>query len=164
MTALALIFTYIDSQISLFLPIPAMKLGLANCVVLVAMYKLGNPTALTVNLLRICLANLLFGTPVSMVYSLTGGLLSFCVMALLRKTDWFSPVGLSMAGATAHIWGQLAVAVGITSTVEVLNLAPIYMAVAIFTGAILGLLTYQICRRLHIPIKPQNVADVKTRT
>lgn len=150
LTALALIFAYIDSQVSLFLPVPAMKLGLANCVVLVAMYKLGSPMALTVNLLRICLANLLFGSPVSLAYGLAGGLLSFFVMVCLKKTNRFSPIGVSLAGAVSHIWGQLAVAVVLTGTSLVVHMAPLFMAVSIFTGASLGLLTTEICKRLRI--------------
>ncbi|MFI3313206.1 MAG: Gx transporter family protein [Eubacteriales bacterium] len=150
LTALALIFSYVDSQVSLVIPIPSVKLGLANGVILVALYHLNTPTALTVNLLRIFLANLLFGSPVSAAYGLTGGLLSFAVMVLLKKTGKFSPVGISMAGAVAHIWGQLAIAVVITQTPAVLQMAPPLMGVSIATGAALGLLTMAVQKRLRI--------------
>ena len=80
--SLALICSYIESLIPFYFGIPGVKLGLTNIVVILALYQMGCKYALTISMLRIVLAGLLFGNLFSILYSLAGGLLSFCMIAL----------------------------------------------------------------------------------
>ena len=107
LTALALIFSYIEFLVPLPIAIPGIKLGLANIVVLVCLYTLGERYAFLINCTRIVLAALLFGSVFSALYALAGGLVSFAVMALLKRADAFSVCGVSMAGGVFHNLAQL---------------------------------------------------------
>ena len=84
LTALALIFSYIEFLVPLPIAIPGIKLGLANIVCLVCLYALGEKHAFLINVTRIALAALLFGSVFSALYALAGGVVSFAVMALRR--------------------------------------------------------------------------------
>ena len=90
--ALAMILSFIESQIPSFVPIPGVKIGLANIVVVFALYKLGWKEAAGISLLRVFLVSVLFGHAASFFYSIAGALLSFCGMALLKKTGLFSHI------------------------------------------------------------------------
>ena len=90
LTALAMIFSYIEAVLPFNFGIPGIKLGLSNLVVLVALYSLGAGYAFAINLTRIILSGLLFSGVSAMLYSLSGGMLSFAVMFLLLKTGLFS--------------------------------------------------------------------------
>ena len=78
LTALAFVFSYIESLLPINLGIPGVKLGLANLVVIVALYTMGVRAAFTLSLVRIVLAGFTFGSPASMIYSLAGGMASVC--------------------------------------------------------------------------------------
>lgn len=88
-TALAMIFSYVEVLIPISLGIPGIKLGLANLVVVVALYTMGAPMALAVSMIRILLVSVTFGNLAAMLYSLAGGLLSFGGMILLKKYQNF---------------------------------------------------------------------------
>lgn len=148
LTALALIFSYIEFLLPLPMPAPGMKLGLSNLVILVALYRLGARNALTVNIVRILLAGLLFGNVFSMLYSLAGGLLSFVVMCLLKQTNLFSMTGVSMAGGVAHNLGQIAVAALVVSDPRIFYYFPPLLLAGMLTGILIGILGYLICKRL----------------
>ena len=91
--ALALIFSYIEVIIPFNPGIPGIKLGIANLVIIIALYYLGPRYALTVNLVRILIAGLLFNGLFGAIYSLAGAALSLIVMILLKKTGLFSVTG-----------------------------------------------------------------------
>jgi len=110
MTALALIFSYVEALIPVNFGIPGVKLGLANIVAVIALYLFGFPAAFAVQILRILLSGFLFGNMYSIIYSLSGGLLSITCMYILKKTDIFSMLGISIAGGIIHNIGQLIVA------------------------------------------------------
>ena len=99
---LALIFTYVEVLIPYNLGIPGVKLGLANLVILIALYRMDVRYALMIDLIRILLAGLMFSGLFAMLYSLAGGMISLLVMALLQRTGKFSMIGVSMAGGVSH--------------------------------------------------------------
>ena len=148
LASLALIFSYIEFLIPISLGAPGIKLGIANIVILVAIYKLGWKYALPVNIVRVALAALLFGSVFSALYSLAGALLSFLVMSLLKKTDKFSIVGVSMAGGVAHNIGQLIVACLAMETTDVLYYYPVLLISGLITGIGIGILGTMIINRL----------------
>ena len=97
LAALALIFSYVEAMIPSPVAIPGVKLGVANLVILIALYQLDFKYALAINLVRIVISGLLFSGVFGILYSLAGGMLSLMVMWFLKKTDLFSIVGVSMA-------------------------------------------------------------------
>ncbi len=148
LVALAFLFSFVESLLPLPLPFPGIKLGLANGVVLVALYRLGGRPALAVSLVRLLLAGLTFGSPATMLYSVAGGLCSFGVMWLCRRVGWFSPFGVSMAGGVAHNMAQLGVAALVMDTVAVAWYVPVLLAAGLATGGLLGWLCCLLLTRL----------------
>ena len=96
--ALAMILSFVESQIPAFVAIPGIKVGLANIVVVFALYKLGWKEAAIISLIRVMLVSLLFGTGASFLYSLAGAVLSFAGMLLLKGTGRFSCTAVSVVG------------------------------------------------------------------
>lgn len=148
LTALAMIFSYIEAMIPFSLGIPGIKLGLSNLVVLVALYGIGASYAFGINLTRIVLSGLLFSGVSAMLYSMAGGLLSFIVMYALKRTGLFSPVGVSMAGGVMHNVGQLTVAALIIENAGVYLYLPALLVSGIATGVLLGVVSVYILERL----------------
>ena len=149
LTALALIFSYIEALIPFQFGIPGIKLGLSNLVVLIALYGIGASYAFGINVSRILLSGLLFGGVSAMIYSLAGGLLSFAVMYGLKKTRLFSPVGVSMAGGVMHNVGQLTVAALIVETSQIYLYLPALLISGMITGILLGIASAWILGRLE---------------
>lgn len=148
LASLALIFSYIEVLIPFNPGIPGIKLGIANLVIIVALYYLGPKYALTVNLVRILIAGLLFNGMFGALYSLSGGLLSWLVMVLLQKTRLFSVTGVSMAGGVAHNLGQLLTAAFIVSNIKVFIYFPVLIFSGMICGTLIGILSHLILKKL----------------
>ena len=148
LTALALIFSYIEFLVPLPIAIPGIKLGLANIVCLVCLYALGEKHAFLINVTRIALAALLFGSVFSALYALAGGVVSFAVMALLKRTKRFSVCGVSMAGGVFHNLAQLAVAGLLVESAQVFYYFPVLLLSGMATGIGIGILTTLILRSI----------------
>lgn len=148
LAALALIFSYVEAVIPINAGIPGVKLGIANLVVLIAIYKMRPRYGLAINLIRILVAGLLFNGAFGALYSLAGGLLSFAVMLLLKKTKLFSIVGVSMAGGVAHNMGQLLVASLIVANLKMFLYFPILMFSGLASGILIGIAATIIDSRL----------------
>ena len=149
LTALALIFSYIEFLIPVSIAVPGIKLGIANIVVVIALYSLGPAYAFFVSVVRVLLAALLFGNAFSAVYSLAGALLSFALMAILSRTDIFSVAGVSMAAGVFHNIGQLIVAAFVISDTRVFYYYPVLMISGLICGLATGVLATLILRRLQ---------------
>ena len=143
LAALALILSYIEAILPISLGFPGIKIGFANIVVVLALYYVGTRYAFYINVIRIILAALLFGSLFSGLYALAGGLCSFAVMAALKNTDRFSITGVSMAGGAVHNLAQLAVAAAIVRTPQIVFYLPVLIlagaAAGIFNGAVSNL-------------------------
>ena len=144
MVALAMIFSYVEALIPINFGIPGIKLGLANLVVVVALYTLNWPLAALIALVRIILSGLLFGNLASLVYSLAGGFLSFVVMALLKKIKGFSVIGVSIAGGVCHNIGQIIAAWFMLGSFKIVYYLPVLIISGAVTGVIIGILS-KIC-------------------
>lgn len=147
MVALAFTFSYLESLIPFNFGIPGVKLGLANLVVVVALYTMKPGEAFFIAVVRIFLAGLTFGNVYSLAYSLCGGILSFAVMALLRKTK-FSIIGVSMMGGICHNIGQIIVAAIVMETARIAYYLPVLLAAGLITGLILGIVSKLITERV----------------
>ncbi|MCM1182769.1 MAG: Gx transporter family protein [Roseburia sp.] len=150
LTALAMIFSYIETLIPLSVGIPGIKLGLANLVVLLGFYFLKPMQVAEVSVLRIVLTAALFGNVASLAYSLAGGILSFLVMLLLcKRCRGFSPVGVSAAGGVSHNIGQLLAAVCIVGSASVLYYLPILMLAGLAAGVLIGVVGTYVRKHLE---------------
>jgi len=139
LTAVGLIIFVVEAQIPLPVPIPGVKLGLSNVVILFALWTLSRRAAGIVLTMRIVLGNFVVGNLMAMLYSLAGGLLCFLVMALMRPLFSSRQIFLlSIFGAIAHNVGQLAVAVLVTGTPSILVYAPILLLSGMVTGFFTG--------------------------
>ena len=101
-TALALIFSYIETLVPISFGIPGVKLGLANLIIVIALYKIPLREVYVLSIVRVLLSGVLFGNYFSIAYSLAGGLLSLTVMALLKKAGGFSVIGISIVCGVFH--------------------------------------------------------------
>lgn len=150
MAALAMILSYVEMQLPAFVAIPGVKLGLTNIVVLVALYKMGYKSALFINIVRIIAVSLLFGTFMSFAFSFTGGMLSTLVMLLLKKSDKFSAVGVSVAGGITHNIGQILAAMLLLNTKAIIWYLPVLWLSGILSGLLIGLIGALIVKRIKV--------------
>lgn len=140
LTALALALSYVERflPLQLLVPLPGIKLGLANIVTLVALYLLGGRYAFAVLLPR-CILGAVFGGGITgLLFSLTGGVLAMAVMRLCKNVPLFSVYGVSILGAAAHNVGQIAVAAALLGSAYVFAYLPYLLIVALFTGFAIG--------------------------
>ena len=140
LTALAFILSYVESLVPVTVGLPGVKLGLANLVVVIALYTLDLKGAFVISVVRIVLSGLTFGGLFSMLYSLAGGLLSFAVMAILSRKKVFGTVGVSVCGGVAHNIGQLLVAMAVLETESVWYYFPVLLISGSVAGVLIGLL------------------------
>jgi len=148
MIALAFAFSYLESLIPFNFGIPGIKLGIANLVVIVALYTMNAKDALFISIIRILLSGLAFSGPFAMIYSLIGGLLSFLVMFVAKKSNKFSPIGVSALGGTVHNFGQILVAAVVMRTYRIIYYFPILMIVGLVTGILNGIIADIIIKRI----------------
>ncbi len=148
MIALAFAFSYLESLIPFNFGIPGIKLGIANLVVIIALYTMNAKDALFISIIRILLSGLAFSGPFAMIYSLIGGLLSFSVMFVAEKSNKFSPIGVSALGGTVHNFGQILVAAVVMRTYRIIYYFPILMIVGLVTGIVNGVIADIIIKRI----------------
>ena len=146
--ALALIFSYVETLVPVFFVVPGMKLGLANLVTVIVLYKLGGKEAFWVLTVRVLLAGFLFGNLFSILYAMAGGALSFAVMVLAKKSGMFSVMGVSIAGGAFHNVGQLIVAVLVVETYSVTYYLPVLLVAGEVTGFLIGVLSDRMLKTL----------------
>ena len=146
-TSLALILSYVELLIPINFGIPGMKLGLANLLVVILMYKGCPRDALLLSVIRILLSGLIFGNMFSIFYSLGGGLLSLAVMVFLKKTGQFTVAGISIGGGASHNVGQLLVAMFVVQTYQVGYYLPVLLIAGVITGAVIGILSAEVLKR-----------------
>ena len=150
LVSLAFIASYIEVLIPFNFHIPGMKLGLANIVVLAALYTGGAKAGITVSIIRIILVGLTFGNPYSAIYGLSGGVISLSVMIALKKTDFFGVMGVSMAGGVAHNIGQLLCAMILLKLPAVFTYLSYLILVGTVTGALIGIIDEEVLKRLPV--------------
>lgn len=147
-TALALIFSYVETLIPIQFGIPGVKLGLANLIIVIALYRMKLSEVYLLSIVRVLLAGFIFGNYFSIIYSLAGGILSLTVMALLRKKGGFSVIGVSIAGGVFHNIGQLIVASVIVETFSMMYYVPVLLIAGLVTGLLIGIASDGMLKRL----------------
>lgn len=147
LVAVAFLLSYIESLLPLSLGIPGVKLGLANLAVFAALYITNTKNALFVSVARIVLVSLTFGNTFSLVYSIAGGILSFVLMVLCKKSKAFSKIGVSIVGGVSHNIAQIGVAICVLETPELIWYLPALLISGTVAGAIIGLVGALILER-----------------
>ena len=150
LTAMALALSYLENlfPLALAIPVPGIKLGLANIVTVFALYALGSSRALMILLARCFLGAVFAGNMNALIFSVMGGVTAMVVMILLKKWKKLSVYGVSVGGAAAHNCGQVAAAVLTLGNMGPLYYLPILLGVSLFTGALTGLIAACLFRAL----------------
>jgi len=147
--SLAFIFSYIESLIPIPFPVPGIKLGLANLVVVVAMYGIGMKESFVLSMVRILLVGFTFRDPSTLLFSFAGGIFSWLMMAVFKKLRLFSMVGVSIIGGIAHNIGQIIVAVIYVSNTGIIYYLPFLMISGLVSGTLIGILAALVLKRLY---------------
>ena len=163
LTAVALVLGYVEHLLPIT-GIPGIKLGLANTVLLYALYLLDIPSAILLMILKVGLSGLLFGGIAAMLYSFAGGVVSLIVMILARRVKGLSVVGVSVLGAAAHNIAQLAVACFVVETRAVLAYLPVLLLSAAVTGVLTGIVARYTFRGLNPKAARKPANDAKKQT
>lgn len=142
--AVALIFSYVEAifPLTAFIPLPAFKLGLANVVIMLAVWTVSSVDAAVISLARVVIMGLLFGNPVSICFSLGGALFSLFTLIILKKSasGKFSFVGISVLSAAAHNIGQVIFASAFFGFNTVFAYLPFLLVASTVFGGICGAL------------------------
>lgn len=146
--SIALIFSYVESLIPFNFGIPGVKLGLANLIIVIALYKMSLKEAYLLSITRIILSGFIFGNMFSIIYSLAGGILSLSFMALFKKAGSFSVMGTSIIGGVMHNVGQLIIAVLVVETFSVIYYIPVLLVSGLITGLLIGIVANEMLKRL----------------
>ena len=147
--ALAMIMSYIEALVPLSFAVPGIKMGLANIVIIFVLYKIGTKEAILVSLIRVILVSLLFSNVMAMAYSISGAVLSLSIMWLLKKTDKFSFVGVSIAGGIMHNVGQIIMAVILLGTEQIALYLPVLIITGTVTGVVIGIVAGLVINRFR---------------
>lgn len=141
-TALAMIFSYIEAVIPFNFGIPGVKIGIANIVIVTALYRFGVKEAVGISFIRVFLIGLLFGNIVSLIYSLSGAVLSLIGMIICKKLK-LSIIGVSAVGGVLHNTGQLSAALIILQSAAVTYYLPVLLVSGLITGILIGIVASQ---------------------
>lgn len=148
-TALALMFSYIETMIPIQFGVPGIKLGFANIMIVIMLYKSSAKEALLLSIVRIMLSGFLFGNLSSILYSIAGGVLSLGIMTLLKKQGGFSVIGVSVAGGVSHNVGQLIVAMLVVETYQVGYYFPVLLVAGVLIGLGIGVVSQEVLKRIR---------------
>lgn len=151
LAALALALSYMERlfPLVLLIPLPGVKLGLANLVTVYALYALGAKSALAILLVRCLLGSLFAGNASALIFSLLGGLCAMFVMIVLRSFPALSVYGVSVGGAAAHNVGQVAAAMLTLGSSAPLVYLPFLLLVSLFTGSLNGFIASLLFRAMR---------------
>ena len=150
LTALALGLSVMENMfpVTAVIPLPGVKLGLANIVTLFALYQLGSRSALSILIARCLLGSLFAGNFSALLFSLMGGLAAMLVMIGLTHFRRLSVFGVSIGGAAAHNIGQIGAAIITLGDTAVLGYLPVLLGVSLITGTVTGLVTALLFRAM----------------
>ena len=138
----AILMGYIERLLTIPIAIPGVKLGISNIVVVIALYLLGDIEAVFIGLVKALVVGFMFGGIYSIMYSVTGSFFALSCMILAKKTSLFSVIGISIIGAVCHNLGQILVFAFVINNNVIFYYFTILIWSGIFTGFIVGYLSY----------------------
>ncbi|MBR2100171.1 MAG: Gx transporter family protein [Eubacterium sp.] len=146
--ALAFTLSFLETLIPINIGVPGVKIGLANMVVLAALYLLDKRAAFAISMIRILISGLLFSGAFSLLYSFAGGILSFFVMLLAMKSKKLSILGVSVLGGAVHNIGQIIVAAIVLQTPRIVYYLPVLLISGALAGIVVGIVSKIVVERL----------------
>ena len=146
--ALAMILSFVEHQIPALVAIPGIKVGLPNLVIVFLLYRVGWKDAVIVSVVRTLLVSILFGNIQMLTFSVAGAALSLASMILLKKTNWFSTITVSIVGGICHNIGQIVAAIIWTETAGIVSYLPVLLISGTVAGAVIGLISGMLVERL----------------
>ena len=149
LVSLAMVLSYLESLFPVFLAVPGIRIGLANIAIVFALYHLGFRAALGISVVRVVFSALLFGSVISMSYSLCGALISLAMMAILKRSGLFGTVAVSVVGGVSHNLGQIAVACLILQTKAIAYYIPVLILSGVVSGVVIGIVSAVVIARLE---------------
>ena len=150
LTSLMLVFGFIERQFPLPVPVPGIKLGLANSVLLYALYMLGIRQSIVLMLLKSLMSWLIYMNLSAMLYSFAGGVLSLTAMILISRMKDVSPVGVSALGAVFFNIGQILMAAWVLGTPQlIVTYLPVLMVSGVLTGILTGVIAKLVMKHLR---------------
>ena len=144
-----MILAYVESQIPIFTTMYGVKVGLPNIVMVLLLYKVGAKETVTVSIIRILLISMLFGSVQSLTFSIAGAVLSLLGMILLKRTNLFSCITVSIVGGILHNIGQIIAACLWTGTAEIAYYLPVLLISGILAGAVIGIVAGLLVKRFE---------------
>ncbi len=150
--SLAMILSFVESQIPALVAIPGVKVGLTNILVVFVLYKLGWKEAVVISLTRVFLVGLLFGNGVSILYSAVGAAVSLCGMIALKQAKVFSELAVSVAGGVLHNLGQITMACILMGTDVLRYYAPFLVLSGTLAGIVIGVLAAIMVKRIDLKV------------
>ena len=148
LVALAFIFSYIETLIPINIGVPGAKLGLANLVIIVALYTIGERNAFLLSMVRIVLVGFTYANLASMLYSLAGGILSFLAMCIAKRSGKLSTTGVSVVGGVFHNVGQILMAIWVVKTASLVYYLPVLIIAGLASGVAIGILGAMVTKRV----------------
>ena len=146
--ALAMILSFVESQIPALVAIPGIKVGLPNLVIVFLLYKMSWKDAVIVSIIRTLLVSILFGNIQMLTFSVAGAALSLASMIILKKTNWFSTITVSIVGGICHNVGQIIASILWTQTAGIVTYLPVLLVSGTVAGAVIGLISGMLVERL----------------
>lgn len=153
LTGVALVLGYFEQFIPIASTLPGIKLGLANTVLLYAIYMMSSKNSFSLMFLKVILSGLLFAGLSSTIYSFAGGLLSLIMMLIIKRLPGVSIIGVSIVGAVFHNAGQILAAAMIVQNMGVFLYLPVLLISAVITGILTGIIAKYVLRGLSINIQ-----------
>ncbi|MBQ9983163.1 MAG: Gx transporter family protein [Lachnospiraceae bacterium] len=147
--ALALVLSYLESLIPVVIAVPGVKLGLANIMTILILYRMNGRFAFFFMTARVLLTGFLFAGISTILYSFVGGLFCILVMSVLKKSSFFSVLGVSMAGAVFHNVGQILVAILIMENAHILYYLLVLCVTGMASGLAIGYLAHLLMKQYN---------------
>ncbi len=145
--ALAFVLSYVEMLLPINIGIPGAKVGLANLVIMVALFSIGEKNAFILSVVRVILVGLTFGNLAMMIYSMAGAVLSFAAMLIAKRIKLFSITGVSVIGGVFHNLGQIIVAIFVLDTASLIYYFPFLVVVGTVSGIVIGVISGMIIER-----------------
>lgn len=148
-TAVAMILSFVETLLPpLTTALPGIKMGLPNIAIMFILYRVGWKEATVVSIVRVILVSLLFGSIMSMAYSLGGAILSLLIMTFMQKLTSFNRVSISVVGGVCHNIGQILVAWMVTGTAQIVYYLPVLLISGCAAGILVGLVAGMLEKRV----------------
>lgn len=150
LSAVAIILGYLEQMIPLPMAIPGVKLGLSNICVLTSLYLFNPFYAFFIMIIKSIVCTLLFYGPEGLIFSLSGAVLSFSAMTLIKKIKCFSEIGVSVAGAIFHNLGQMLAYYFVLGSFSVFFYVGVLGFFGVLTGIVTGIISKIVINRLNL--------------